>query len=47
MPKIHGLGSAECDRITTGSYSIDEFPVAIRAIAEQHRPSRLPFFRNL
>jgi hypothetical protein len=47
MPKIHGLGSAKCDRITTGSYSIDEFPVAIRAIAEQHRPSRLPFFRNL
>jgi hypothetical protein len=47
MPKIRGLGSVECDWITTGSYSIDEFPVAIRAIAEQHRPSRLPFFRNL
>jgi hypothetical protein len=47
MPKIRGLRLAECDRIKTGSYSIDELPVAIRAIAEQHRPSRLPFFRNL
>jgi pyrroloquinoline quinone (PQQ) biosynthesis protein C len=47
MPKIHSLGLAECDRITAGSYSIDEFPVAVRAIAEQHLPSRLPFFRNL
>jgi len=47
MPKVRGLGLAQCDRIKTGSYSIDEFPVAIRAIAEQHRPSRLPFFRNL
>src|SRR5262245_10246792 len=35
------------DRIETGSCAIDEFPAAIRAIAEQHRPSRLPFFRNL
>jgi hypothetical protein len=27
--------------------SVDEFSVAIRMIAEQHRPSRMPFFRNL
>ena len=29
------------------SYSIDEFPAAMREIAEQHRPSRMPFFQNL
>jgi len=28
-------------------YPIDEFTAAIRSIAQQHRPSRLPFFRNL
>jgi hypothetical protein len=26
---------------------IDEFPIAIRAIAERHRPSRMPFFQDL
>ena len=26
---------------------IDNFPNAIAALAEQHRPSRMPFFRNL
>jgi len=35
------------DGIEPSSDAIDEFPVAIRAIAEQHRPSRMPFFRNL
>src|SRR6202048_5021839 len=37
----------DCNRIAEVSDSIDEFPIAIRAIAEQHRPSRMPFFRNL
>jgi hypothetical protein len=36
-----------CNPIAEVSDSIDEFPIAIRAIAEQHRPSRMPFFRNL
>lgn len=27
--------------------AVDEFPAAISAIAEHHRPSRMPFFRNL
>ena len=27
--------------------AIDEFPRAIEALAEQHRPSRMPFFRRL
>jgi hypothetical protein len=29
------------------SDAIDEFPIAVRAIAERHRPSRMPFFQNL
>jgi hypothetical protein len=47
MVSLCDLSVAERDRIETGSCSIDEFLAAIRAIAEQHRPSRLPFFRNL
>jgi len=27
--------------------AIDEFPIAIRTVVERHRPSRMPFFRNL
>jgi hypothetical protein len=47
MSNIDSLGSREFDRVECSSYSIDEFPVAIRSIAHQHRPSRMPFFRNL
>src|SRR5712691_12399110 len=47
MSNIGSMSLLECDRVETSSDSIDEFPVAIRAIAEQHRPSRMPFFRNL
>jgi hypothetical protein len=34
-------------QIEPSSDAIDELPAAIRALAEQHRPSRMPFFRNL
>jgi hypothetical protein len=47
MSDIGNLILAESERIETSSYLIADFPVAIKAIAEQHRPSRLPFFRNL
>jgi hypothetical protein len=47
MSDIGRPSLSELDRIETSSYSIDEFPVAIRAIAQQHRPSRMPFFHNL
>src|SRR6266446_10470821 len=47
MSNIGNLGLLDCDRLEPRSNAIDEFPVAIRAIAEQHRPSRMPFFRNL
>ena len=33
--------------IESSSDEIAEFPAAIRALAAQHRPSRMPFFRNL
>src|SRR5215475_2709045 len=39
--------SIERTRSETGTCPIDEFPAAIRSIADHHRPSRLPFFRNL
>ena len=34
-------------QIGPSSDAMDEFPAAIRALVEQHRPSRMPFFRNL
>lgn len=47
MTNACALSSIACDRSETSSCPIDEFPAAIRSIAEQHRSSRLPFFRNL
>jgi hypothetical protein len=47
MPNIDSLRLPESDQADIISYSIDEFPATIRAIAEQHRPSRMPFFQNL
>src|SRR6516165_9178522 len=37
----------ESYQVEVSAYSIDEFPAAMREIAEQHRPSRMPFFQNL
>src|SRR5690348_4570225 len=37
----------DCDRIEAQPDTIDEFRSAIKACVEQHRPSRMPFFRNL
>src|SRR5689334_14786202 len=37
----------ESEQAEVSSYSVDEFPTAMREIAEQHRPSRMPFFQNL
>src|SRR6266478_726589 len=34
-------------RAELGPDAIDEFPGAIKALLEQHRPSRMPFFRHL
>jgi hypothetical protein len=35
------------DPVELASDAVDEFPVAMRGVAERHRPSRMPFFRNL
>src|SRR6201987_3180701 len=37
----------ESEQAEVSSYSVDEFPAAMRETAEQHRPSRMPFFQNL
>jgi hypothetical protein len=43
-----GVAKLQHDKqIGPSSDAIDEFPAAIRALVEQHRPSRMPFFRNL
>jgi hypothetical protein len=34
-------------QITLNPITIDNFPKAIKTLAEKHRPSRMPFFRNL
>src|SRR5271155_1945841 len=47
MSHISKFDSTECEQIAPCSDSVDEFPMAMRMLAEQHRPSRIPFFRNL
>jgi hypothetical protein len=47
MSNISMVTLVDCDRIEPGFDAVDEFLVAIRTIAEQHRPSRMPFFQNL
>jgi hypothetical protein len=47
MLNINSTTLPHCEPIEPGSYEVDEFPEAIRALALQHRPSRMPFFRNL
>jgi hypothetical protein len=41
------LSFDDCESYRPDAGAIDAFPAAIQAIAEQHRPSRMPFFRNL
>jgi hypothetical protein len=47
MLNIDSATSPDCQASTPSADQIDEFPGAIRALAVQHRPSRMPFFRNL
>jgi hypothetical protein len=44
---IPNIELTECEQLAACSDAVDEFPVAMRTLAEQHRPSRMPFFRNL
>src|SRR5262249_51328648 len=47
MSRISNIDLSECEQIAPCSDMVDEFSLAIRMLAEQHRPSRMPFFRNL
>ena len=47
MSHISNIDLTECEPLAACSDAVDEFPVAMRMLAEQHRPSRMPFFRNL
>ena len=47
MSHISNIDLNECGQIAPSSDAADEFIAAIRMLAEQHRPSRMPFFRNL
>src|ERR1700759_620347 len=46
MSDISNINLTACEQIAP-SDAVDEFPAAISLLAEQHRPSRMPFFRNL
>jgi hypothetical protein len=47
MSNIDGMILPNYEQIVPDCDEIEEFPAAIRALAAQHRPSRMPFFRNL
>src|ERR1700731_4533177 len=47
MSHISNVDLTECEQIAPRSEAVDEFPGAMSRLAEQHRPSRMPFFRNL
>src|SRR5436853_276924 len=35
------------DRAEPGLTAVDEFPLVVKALLEEHRPSRMPFFKHL
>src|ERR1700731_3180315 len=47
MSHISNMDLTEWEQIAPRSDAVDEFPGAMSRLAEQHRPSRMPFFRNL
>ena len=47
MSHISNIELSESERLAASSNTVDEFPVAMRMLVEQHRPSRMPFFCNL
>jgi hypothetical protein len=47
MSQISNADLIECETTGPSLPAVDEFPVAIRLLAERHRPSRTPFFSNL
>ena len=47
MSHISNIALTGPEQLAPSSDAVNEFPVAIRMLANQHRPSRMPFFRNL
>ena len=47
MSYIANIDLRDCEQIAPRFDAVDEFQAAISLLAEQHRPSRMPFFRNL
>src|SRR3979490_3206605 len=53
--KLEGYGMApdgavayrEWDHVSVDSRAVDDFPAKMTAMVEQHRPSRMPFFRRV
>jgi hypothetical protein len=47
MTALRSVAERDADWTQLNDITVDEFPRAIEAIAEEHRPSRMPFFRHL
>jgi hypothetical protein len=47
MSHISNIDVRDCDRVEGCSDAVDKFMAAIKLLAQQHRPSRMPFFHNL
>src|SRR5690349_21376992 len=47
MSHISRIDSAIWNQPTPASEPVDRFPAEMRLLADRHRPSRMPFFRNL
>src|SRR5690348_10603877 len=47
MSHISNIDLTDCELISPRGNPVDEIAAAISLLAEQHRPSRMPFFRNL
>lgn len=47
MSYIGNLKPQDYEHIDPSCIALDQFPAAIRALAAEHRASRMPFFRNL
>lgn len=45
--KMRGIILKDCDDFEPGPDAVDGFPRAMSALLEEHRPSRMPFFRHL
>ena len=47
MPDLSSVHAKEQHRVEPGPDAIEAFPSVIEAFLEEHRPSRMPFFRHL